>query len=114
MLCKPKPSPFYLPSRPRLQRLIRLNPTTLTLQRILTRLLGNRPLAILLILGERLIPIKVLINNTAHATLAMVSIDLTAVVPKGLFILHLERKHVVGLALLCGEVEAAEDTGAVG
>tara|TARA_R110002003_G_scaffold115_2_gene9924 strand:+ start:43 stop:528 length:486 start_codon:yes stop_codon:yes gene_type:complete len=93
---------------------IRLNPAPLALQNIRTGLLRHRPLAILLVLCQRLIRVEVLIDHTAHAGLAMVPDSLRAVVPERIFVLHLEGEDVVGLALCGGEVEAGEDAAAVG
>lgn len=102
-------------SRPhRLQRLIRHDPPTLRSQRVSRRLLRDRILRHLLILRERLIAVEVLIDNAAHAALAMIAGCLAAVVPEGLGVLDGELEHVGRLALLGGEVEAGEDAGAAG
>jgi hypothetical protein len=97
-----------------LQRHIGRNPPTLTLQNIPASLLCYRPLAILLVLRERCLPIEVLINHTRHTHLAMVPYSLRAEVPEWVLVLHLERKHVRCLAGLSSEVEAGEDAGAAG
>jgi hypothetical protein len=101
----PPPSPFY----PRSQRLVGLNPPTLTLKLICTRLHSNRALALLLVHRKRLIARKVLIDDARHTRLAVVACGLTAVVPEGVLVLDLEREDAVGLALHGRKVEARED-----
>jgi hypothetical protein len=125
MLCTQNQSQHYLPITPESSGLtphpiphtpsqghVRLNPPTLTLQNIPTRLLRNRPLAILLIPRQRRLSIKVLINHARHAHLAMIPRGLRAVVPKRVLVLHLERKNICRLASRSGEVEAGEDASA--
>jgi hypothetical protein len=93
---------------------VRLNPPTLTLQNIPTRLLRHSPLAILLIPRQRRLPIKVLINHPRHAHLAVIPRGLRAIVPKRVLVLHLERKNICRLASRSGEIETGEDAGAAG
>lgn len=58
--------------------------------------------------------IKVLVDYTNHAILAVVSHLLSTVVPDGLGVLNHNLEDIRSLALLGREVEAGEETAAVG
>lgn len=62
---------------------------------------------------REILVIKVLVNHTIHAILAMVAILLRAVVPDGLLILDHNLEDIGCLALSDHEVEAAEEACAV-
>lgn len=80
---------------------------------IRTRLLSCCPNTRLLVLSEGLLRvIERLVDNTAHALLAMIAVDLTAIIPEWFFRLNLEREHIRCLAGGCWEVETGEDTAA--
>ena len=103
-------SPPPYPSRAHhSQSHVRRNPPTSTSLSIITRLLRRRINSSHLVLRQRLLPSKILVDNTTHTHLAVVPYSLAAVVPKGLCVLDYETKHVFCFAFLCREVEAGED-----
>jgi hypothetical protein len=97
----------------RSQRHVGLNPSSLVLQTISIGLHNNYTLAILLVLGKRLIAVKVLVDDSTHALTAVIAKWLAAVVPEWFGVVDLKCEDALGLALRGGEVEAREDAGLV-
>jgi len=58
--------------------------------------------------------VKVLVDDTNHAVLAVVAVLLRAVVPDGSLVLNNDLEDIGSLALLSGEVEAGEETVTLG
>lgn len=96
------------------QRLVRHNVATLRSQFVCRRLDSNRVHSVRLVDRKCLPVIEVLVDNTAHALLAVVAVRLTAVVPERLLVLHEKRENVVGLATWGCEVETGEDARSIG
>lgn len=78
-------------------------------QRISRGLLCHSVDSVRLVLGQRVLAVEILVDNAAHALLAMGACCLTAVVPDRLGILDSEGEHVGCLASCGVEVEARED-----
>ncbi|KAI6758789.1 hypothetical protein HG530_011029 [Fusarium avenaceum] len=62
----------------------------------------------------KVLVVKVLVDNTNHAGLAVVALLLRAVVPDGLLVLDGKLEDIGSLALLGSKVETGEETSAVG
>lgn len=87
----------------------RHNRATLRSKRVNRRLFGDGIDRILFVLCKRLVGVEVLVDNTAHAFLAVIAVRLRAVVPDGVPVLHRKGEDV--WCFTCGgvEVEARED-----
>jgi len=82
---------------------------TLRSKRVDRRLFGDGIDRILFVLCERLVGVEVLVDNAAHAFLAVIAVGLRAVVPDGVRVLHRKGEDVWCFTRSGVEVETRED-----
>jgi len=87
----------------------RHNRATLRSKRVNRRLFGDGVDCILFVLCKRLVGVEVLVDNTAHAFLAVVPVGLRAVIPDRVSVLHSKGEDVWRFTRGGVEVEARED-----